>query len=402
MVRGVVKRGFEIFLLAYLFRLQEFTLSGFGGDPMNLFRIDILNCIGASMMAIAFIVAPRKGRPQIARGAGRGARWCWRWARSSGRCTSPTSSRGRSRRTWAASGRWPGSRCSPGRPGRWSASPSGTSGCARRASRSGARRWCSCSAESSGMALIYGVTLVRRINPYIIHYPSDRRAADGAGGVHLPPGHDRTDGDGRLAGLPPARRSLLGHAPVRAHVAAGLLDPRRPLLRHGVGAAARAAQHDLGDGRLRGDDRRSCWRSRSPRPSTRRSGGAAGPSWRRPRPSAQARQPRRPAPEGRRRGVRGRSTRPARADLPRGRGARRRRSAWSRTRPAPTRLSRRRPTCWRSARSRLPMLRGLRARAAQRPRERPASRRDHRARWRWSRRRPRNGPTGAAALAVPT
>jgi uncharacterized membrane protein len=66
MVRGAIRRGFEIFLLAYLFRLQEFALSGFGGDWMNLFRIDILNCIGASMMAIAFIVAPRNGRPMYA------------------------------------------------------------------------------------------------------------------------------------------------------------------------------------------------------------------------------------------------------------------------------------------------------------------------------------------------
>jgi len=64
MVRGAAKRGLQIVGLAYLFRLQEFTLSGFGGDPMGLFRIDILNCIGASMIVTAFIAAPRNGKPQ--------------------------------------------------------------------------------------------------------------------------------------------------------------------------------------------------------------------------------------------------------------------------------------------------------------------------------------------------
>jgi len=64
MVRSAAKRGLQIVGLAYLFRLQEFTLSGFGGDWMGLFRIDILNCIGASMIVTAFIAAPRHGKPQ--------------------------------------------------------------------------------------------------------------------------------------------------------------------------------------------------------------------------------------------------------------------------------------------------------------------------------------------------
>jgi uncharacterized membrane protein len=65
MVRGVVWRGFEILVLAYLFRLQEYVLSFFW-DWRDLLRVDILNCIGASMMVVAPISAPRGGRRQIA------------------------------------------------------------------------------------------------------------------------------------------------------------------------------------------------------------------------------------------------------------------------------------------------------------------------------------------------
>ena len=65
MVRGGVRRGFEVLVLAYLFRLQEFVLSFFW-DWRDLFRVDILNCLGASMMLAALISAPRRGRPQYA------------------------------------------------------------------------------------------------------------------------------------------------------------------------------------------------------------------------------------------------------------------------------------------------------------------------------------------------
>ena len=65
MVRGGVKRGFEILVLAYAFRLQEYLLSFFW-DWRDLLRVDILNCIGASMMLAALISAPRRGRPQYA------------------------------------------------------------------------------------------------------------------------------------------------------------------------------------------------------------------------------------------------------------------------------------------------------------------------------------------------
>jgi uncharacterized membrane protein len=65
MVRTAVKRGFEILGLAYLFRLQEYLLGG-AYDWHDLFRVDILNSIGASMIVAAFITAPRNGRRPIA------------------------------------------------------------------------------------------------------------------------------------------------------------------------------------------------------------------------------------------------------------------------------------------------------------------------------------------------
>ena len=65
MVRGAVKRGFEVLVLAYLFRLQEYVLSLFW-NWRDLLRVDILNTIGASMMLAAPLCAPRRGRPQYA------------------------------------------------------------------------------------------------------------------------------------------------------------------------------------------------------------------------------------------------------------------------------------------------------------------------------------------------
>jgi uncharacterized membrane protein len=64
MVRGAAKRGLEIVALAYLFRIQEYVLGGFY-DWRDIFRVDILNCIGASMFVAAFIAAPRRGKPAI-------------------------------------------------------------------------------------------------------------------------------------------------------------------------------------------------------------------------------------------------------------------------------------------------------------------------------------------------
>ncbi len=65
MVRGGARRGLEILVLAYLFRVQEWVLGGMGSNWPDLFRVDILNCIGASMILTAFIAAPRNGRPAV-------------------------------------------------------------------------------------------------------------------------------------------------------------------------------------------------------------------------------------------------------------------------------------------------------------------------------------------------
>lgn len=64
MVRTAAKRGLEVIALAYLFRLQEYVLGGCW-DWHDLYRVDILNCIGASMVVAAFVTAPWRGRPAI-------------------------------------------------------------------------------------------------------------------------------------------------------------------------------------------------------------------------------------------------------------------------------------------------------------------------------------------------
>ncbi len=62
----VAKRGLQVLVLAYVFRLQEHALAGFRGSWQVIFRVDILNAIGASMLLLAAVATPRRGRPQIA------------------------------------------------------------------------------------------------------------------------------------------------------------------------------------------------------------------------------------------------------------------------------------------------------------------------------------------------
>ena len=57
------KRGLLVLVLAYLFRLQEHILAGFWGGWSQVFRVDILNCIGASLLVLALVGVPREGRP---------------------------------------------------------------------------------------------------------------------------------------------------------------------------------------------------------------------------------------------------------------------------------------------------------------------------------------------------
>lgn len=70
LVRPVQRRGLEILGLAYLFRLQEYILGHLSqsirdlpAQWRDLLRVDILNCIGASMLLVPIIAAPRRGRP---------------------------------------------------------------------------------------------------------------------------------------------------------------------------------------------------------------------------------------------------------------------------------------------------------------------------------------------------
>jgi uncharacterized membrane protein len=51
---NVVRRGLEIFILAFLFRLQAFILSP-GAHPVTLFRVDILNIMGPAIVVTALL-----------------------------------------------------------------------------------------------------------------------------------------------------------------------------------------------------------------------------------------------------------------------------------------------------------------------------------------------------------
>jgi uncharacterized membrane protein len=63
----LLKRGLAVVGLAYLFRLQEHILAGFNGGWPSLFRVDILNCIGVSLIMLALVAVPHEGRPRYAR-----------------------------------------------------------------------------------------------------------------------------------------------------------------------------------------------------------------------------------------------------------------------------------------------------------------------------------------------
>ncbi|MES1165030.1 MAG: heparan-alpha-glucosaminide N-acetyltransferase domain-containing protein, partial [Verrucomicrobiota bacterium] len=69
-VRPVQKRGLQILLLAYAFRVQEYILGHMSMSIVDLpaywqdiLRIDILNCIAASMLLVPVLTAPRNGKP---------------------------------------------------------------------------------------------------------------------------------------------------------------------------------------------------------------------------------------------------------------------------------------------------------------------------------------------------
>src|SRR5258708_593852 len=61
---AAVRRGAEIFILAFLFRLQAFIISP-GSAPVTLFRVDILNVMGPAMV-LAGILWGLSGTPRRA------------------------------------------------------------------------------------------------------------------------------------------------------------------------------------------------------------------------------------------------------------------------------------------------------------------------------------------------
>ncbi len=69
-VETACRRGVEIFILAFLFRLQAFVLSP-GGSPVKLFRVDILNVMGPAMVIAGLLwgVATRPSSRAILYGA---------------------------------------------------------------------------------------------------------------------------------------------------------------------------------------------------------------------------------------------------------------------------------------------------------------------------------------------
>lgn len=58
------RRGWEIFGLAFLFRLQSWIISG--GPPRTLLKVDILNVMGLSMVAAAVLWGAGRARPSRA------------------------------------------------------------------------------------------------------------------------------------------------------------------------------------------------------------------------------------------------------------------------------------------------------------------------------------------------
>jgi uncharacterized membrane protein len=58
-LEAIVRRGLQIFLLAFLFRLQGFIITP-GGPPISLFRVDILNVMGPAVVGAAGVWACAK------------------------------------------------------------------------------------------------------------------------------------------------------------------------------------------------------------------------------------------------------------------------------------------------------------------------------------------------------
>lgn len=62
---AIVKRGLEVFILAFVFRLQAFVISP-GGSPLKLFRVDILNIMGLGIVMAGLVWGLCRTRAQAA------------------------------------------------------------------------------------------------------------------------------------------------------------------------------------------------------------------------------------------------------------------------------------------------------------------------------------------------
>lgn len=62
--RGAFMRGLEVLGLGLLFRVVEWCLGGFGAEgAYHMLRVDVLNCIGLSLMICAYVASPRDVQP---------------------------------------------------------------------------------------------------------------------------------------------------------------------------------------------------------------------------------------------------------------------------------------------------------------------------------------------------
>jgi uncharacterized membrane protein len=170
MRRRSVRRGLEILGLAYLFRLQEHVLAGFqGGWPM-LWKVDILNAIGFSLLLIAVFAVPRRGRPRYLLPLGAAALFLgfgpligprpllWPWL-------APLTSYIGGVRPMASFPIFPW--------GAWGLLGVVVGHLWVRLSRRYGQRRVFLSTGLAGLACTGTVMLVRAIDPYVIRYPSD-------------------------------------------------------------------------------------------------------------------------------------------------------------------------------------------------------------------------------------
>lgn len=71
-VRTICRRGLEIFVLAFLFRVQAFIVSP-GSHPVTIFRVDILNVMGLAIVAAGLVRAAGGGARALVLWYGGGA-----------------------------------------------------------------------------------------------------------------------------------------------------------------------------------------------------------------------------------------------------------------------------------------------------------------------------------------